>query len=75
MLVPVLIGIVAAALLFPRFLQHLRQQEAEGRLRRVCKGDATQAARLIEHEIQRRPGLSRAEAAKRALDTLARDNR
>lgn len=49
---------------------------AETQLRRVCFGDAQQAERLIAFEIDRAGGtISRAEAARRALERHRRDNR
>lgn len=49
---------------------------AEGHLRRICFGDVGQVERLIEGEMRRAPGsISRAEAARRAVERHARDNR
>ena len=47
--------------------------EAERTLRRTCMTDA-QAARLIEYEAERAPGISREEAARRAVERRRRDN-
>lgn len=47
----------------------------EAQLRRICFGDAAQAERLIEGEIARAPGISRAEAVARAVRRYQRDNR
>ena len=50
--------------------------DAEADLRRVCFGDQGLVERLIEGEMRRAAGrLSRAEAARRALDRHRRDNR
>jgi hypothetical protein len=46
----------------------------ERRLRLLCRGDGALTERLIEHEMQRRPGISRREAAGRAIDSYRRDN-
>lgn len=75
MLGAIIVGAVLAALLFPRVLRRVRDEDAERRLQRICRGDLAQASRLIEHQMQRRSGMSRGEAARRALDSLARDNR
>jgi hypothetical protein len=50
-------------------------RESETRLRRICLGDEGQVERLINGEIARAPGISRAEAASRAVDRYRRDNR
>ena len=45
-------------------------------LRRICFGDAQMAERLIEGELRRASGtISRAEAARRAIERYRRDNR
>jgi hypothetical protein len=46
---------------------------AEKRLLQRCAGDHAQMDRLIAHELQRRPALSRAQAADNALDRWNRD--
>ena len=48
---------------------------AETRLRSICLGDDRQVERLISGETARAPGISRAEAASRAVDRYRRDNR
>jgi hypothetical protein len=50
-----------------------RPSQAEKQLLHRCFGDAAQMQRLIDHEVARRPKLSRADAAKAALDRWARD--
>jgi hypothetical protein len=48
---------------------------AETQLRRVCLGNDGQVERLINGELTRSPGISRAEAASRAVRRYQRDNR
>jgi hypothetical protein len=48
---------------------------AERQLRRICFGNDAQVERLIDVEMTRTPGISRAEAASRAVDRYRRDNR
>jgi hypothetical protein len=48
--------------------------QPEKQLRRICFGDNDQVERLINHEMTRAPGISRAEAASRAVDRYQRDN-
>ena len=51
-------------------------RDAEAILRRICMGDARQVERLIEGEQRRAGGtLSRADAARRAVERHRRDNR
>jgi hypothetical protein len=50
-------------------------RQAERQLRRICFGDSDQVERLINFEMTRAPGISRAEAASRAVDRYRRDNR
>lgn len=50
-------------------------REAESQLRRICLGNAGQVERLINSEMTRSPGISRAEAAGRAVRRYQRDNR
>ena len=50
-------------------------RRAETQLRRICLGDAHQVERLINGEMARSPGISRAEAANRAVQRYQRDNR
>ena len=50
-------------------------RQAERQLRRICFGDNDQVERLINLEMTRAPGISRAEAASRAVDRYQRDNR
>ena len=50
-------------------------ERPESRLLKICQGDQAQAERLIEAEIGRAPGISRGEAASRAVHRYQRDNR
>ena len=50
-------------------------RNAERQLRRICFGNDAQVERLIDFEMTRSPGISRAEAASRAVDRYRRDNR
>lgn len=52
-----------------------RALDAESHLRRICLGDDGQVERLIDAETARTPGISRAEAATRAVRRYQRDNR
>jgi hypothetical protein len=49
--------------------------QPERQLRRICFGDDDQVERLINLETTRAPGISRAEAASRAVLRYQRDNR
>ncbi len=50
-------------------------RQAETQLRRICSGNDGQVERLITGEMTRTPGISRAEAASRAVRRYQRDNR
>jgi hypothetical protein len=50
-------------------------RQAETQLRRICLGNDAQVERLINGERTRAPGISRAEAASRAVRRYQRDNR
>ena len=50
-------------------------RQAEAQLRRICLGNDGQVERLINGEVTRTPGISRAEAASRAVQRYQRDNR
>jgi hypothetical protein len=50
-------------------------RHAETQLRRICLGNDGQVERLINGEMTRSPGISRAEAASRAVERYQRDNR
>jgi hypothetical protein len=47
----------------------------EADLLQLCRGDMEQMDRLITHEIQKTPGLSRNVAVSRAIHAMRRDNR
>jgi hypothetical protein len=47
----------------------------EVRLLKICQGNAAQAERLTQAELNRAPGISRSEAAARAVQRYERDNR
>jgi hypothetical protein len=69
----VLAGVVGAIWLW--IAHRGRKHAAEKELRRICLGDERQAERLLESEMTRAPGMSRAEAARRAVERYRRDNR
>jgi hypothetical protein len=48
---------------------------AESQLVRLCRGNVEQAERLLNAELTRSPGISRSEAASRAIGRYERDNR
>jgi len=50
-------------------------QNTERQLLRICFGNDAQVERLIDFEMTRTPGISRTEAASRAVDRYRRDNR
>ena len=73
-----LAGIILVALLVVAWVWWLRQGPAGemAKLRRICFGDDRMAERLIEGELRRASGsISRAEAARRAIERYRRDNR
>lgn len=70
--IAILIIVVFGAWLWVR---RKASNEAETQLRRICLGDDGQVERLIGTEMTRAPGISRAEAASRAVRRYLRDNR
>jgi len=66
---------VAALLVGWLWLQRTESRQAERRLRSICLGDLAQVDSLIQAEMSRAPGISRAEAAGRAVQRYERDNR
>lgn len=64
-------GVAAWYWLWPR--GSVRSVEAQ--LLRICHGNEAQAERLIQGELTRAPGISRAEAVARAVERYRRDNR
>jgi hypothetical protein len=67
----VIAGLVAGWL----WLQREDARRAEKRLRSICLGNLAQVESLIHAEQSRAPGISRAEAASRAVQLYERDNR
>ena len=65
---------LAAAWLFAR-ARRRPTKTPESRLVRICRGDTERADRLVAGELARTPGLSRSEAAARAIEKYRRDNR
>jgi hypothetical protein len=49
--------------------------QSEVQLRQICLGNTEQVERLITLELTRYPGISRGEAARRAVDRYRNDNR
>ena len=70
----VVVVLVGFAALVYWYAQKGASNAPERRLRLICRGDTALAERLIEYEMQRRPGISRREAARRAIDSHRRDN-
>ena len=66
--------IFVGAWLLPRF-RGGRSRRAEQQLRRICLNDDRKVERLIDAEMTRFPGISRREAASRAVERYQRDNR
>ena len=62
-----------AGSLWQRLKKFFRSTE-EKTLLIVCRGDAEQMERLIAHEDKRRPGMSRKQAARAALDRYKHDH-
>lgn len=54
--------------------QYAFLSEEELRLQVVCGGDKAQVTRLIKYELRHVPGITRREAALRALQSYRRDN-
>jgi phage terminase small subunit len=67
-------GGVVAWQRYRRSPKQLRRKQIAA-LRRACGGDQELVERLIFGELQRNPKLDYAEAARRALERLARDRR
>ena len=68
-----ILGVVALGVWL--WLRGRTKRQPERQLRRICFGDNDQVERLINLEMTRAPGISRAEAASRAVDRYQRDNR
>jgi hypothetical protein len=67
-------GVIAAAWLWLR-RKNGASRQAETHLRHICLGNDRQVERLINGEMTRIPGISRAEAGSRAVRRYQRDNR
>lgn len=55
-----------------------RQRRAQAQWRalvKLCLGDTERAERLLQRELDRSPGISHAEACRRAIVGYQRDNR
>jgi hypothetical protein len=74
MAIAILGGIVLGAWLW-RHYRNGGSRNPETQLRRICFGDHGQVERLIAGEMTRTPGISRADAAGRAVQRYERDNR
>jgi hypothetical protein len=72
--IAILAIVFIAVWLWPR-LRGDRSRQAEKQLRRICLSDDRKVERLIDAEMTRSPGISRGEAASRAVDRYQRDNR
>jgi hypothetical protein len=68
-----ILGVVALGVWL--WLRGRTKRQPERQLRRICFGDNDQMERLINFEMTRAPGISRAEAASRAVLRYQRDNR
>jgi hypothetical protein len=77
----VIAGVIIVVILVRRFGRGATSRsdglsvDVEGDLLRLCRGDRALANRLIQHELDRKPGLSRTGAALMALSRLRDDNR
>jgi uncharacterized membrane protein YccC len=71
-----LIALVVSAALAWFWWSRRRSDDAERQLRRLCFGNQGQVDRLIDGELRRASGgISRQEAAHRAVERHRRDNR
>jgi hypothetical protein len=71
MLIVLALGVVALIV----WMRAGAGKRPESQLLKICQGDQAQAQRLLEAEINRAPGISRGEAAARAVHRYQRDNR
>lgn len=69
-----ILGVVAVAAWLWLRRRSGTSRQAETELRRICFGDDGQVERLINGEMTRGQGISRAEAASRAVRRYQRDN-
>jgi hypothetical protein len=52
-----------------------QRSSAEARLILACMGDKAKAERLVNHEMNKKPGINREQAVLAVLETLERDRR
>ena len=71
----VAIVVVFLILLELRLWVAYSRKSAEKKLTKMCFGDAAQVERLVQRELQRNPGLTRAQAVRAAIESYQRDNR
>ena len=73
----IVVGVLFAVLFFGWLWWRRAASTAEAELRKICFGDPSQVERLIEGEMGRAAPrtMSRAEAARRAVERNRRDNR
>ena len=74
----IVVGVLVAVLFFGwLWWRRAGSSGAEAELRKICFGDPIQVERLIEGEMRRAAAgtVSRAEAARRAVERHRRDNR
>jgi hypothetical protein len=69
-----ILGVVVLGVWLWRRRRRSTSRQAETQLRRICLGNDGQVERLINAEMIRAPGISRAEAAGRAVGRYRRDN-
>lgn len=73
--VAIVVIIIAGALYWLLRVLPAQPSEKERQLLKICMNDREQAERLIRHEVERSPGISRFEAADRAVWWYERDRR
>ncbi len=77
----ILAGVIIVVMFVRRFGRSALTKKAglgvdvDGDLRRACLGDRRMADRLVQHELDRQPALSRTAAALLALSRLRDDKR
>ena len=77
----ILAGVIIVVMFVRRFGRSALTKKAglgvdvDGDLRRACRGDLWIADRLVQHELDRQPALSRTAAALLALSRLRDDKR
>jgi hypothetical protein len=73
--VALMAGVIAVAVVVLLLRGSGGAARPESRLLRICQGNEAQAERLLAAELARAPGISRSEAASRAVQRYQRDNR